>query len=74
MTKTGIFHIFQQNIKNIKLPIITFLCYLYKGTYKNFLIWSYEDNRLLQLEAVVIYMGVIKTVPLLTRTYVDCAH
>ena len=43
-----------RNIKNIKWPIINFLCYLYKGTYKNFLISSYEDNRLLQLEAVII--------------------
>ena len=34
--------------------LLKFLFYLYKGTYKNFLIWSYEDNRLLQLEAVII--------------------
>ena len=47
MTKTGIFHIIQQKYYKVILngQLLKLLCYLYKGTYKNFLIWSYEDNR-----------------------------
>ena len=48
------FDIFQQKYqKYLMASNWNFMCYYCKGTYDNFLIWSYEDNRLLQLEAVV---------------------